>query len=285
MTRHLLINADDLGWTPGITAGILDVHARGVLPSATWLAGADAADDAVQAAPTTLEVGLHLSLTGVRPLSDPAPFRPLLDAHGRLPRTHPRVFRWLATTPGSRRAVEGEWRAQYARFRDRWGRPPTHVDSHQHVALAPPLHDLFVRLAVEHGVRAVRAPVEVRRPGDLYETEGTRLRLEVAVFSALGARLSRRARAAGLAVPDHFAGYRLSGRMTEADLLALLPRLAPGTTELMVHPGSADEPGAVGASGGYRRATERDALVSPAVREALDREGIQSVRFSDFAGV
>lgn len=283
MTRRLLINADDFGWAPAITDGILDAHQRGVLPSTTWIAGADAADDAVERTPGTLEVGLHLALTGVRPLSDPAPLRSLLDADGLLPRTAAPVLRWLATTPGARRAVAREWRAQYARFLDRWGRPPTHADSHQHVALAPPLHGLFVRLAAEHGVRSARAPVEVRGVADMVQTAGTRQRLEVAVFSALGGQMRRRARAAGLAVADHFAGFRQSGRMTESDLLALIARLPPGTTELMVHPGDADEPGRPGASGGYRRAAERDALVSPAVREALVRERVVLVRFDNLA--
>ena len=274
--RRLIVNADDLGWTPAITDGVLDAHAGGVLRSATWLAGADGADDAARRAPATLDVGLHLALTGVRPTSDPAPFRPLLDAGGRLPPTHAPVLRWLATTPGARAAVEREWRAQYARFLDVWGRPPTHADSHQHVALAPPLHGLFVRLAVEHGVRAVRAPVEVRRPGSL-GPGGPRANAEAVVLSALGARLGRRARAAGLAVPDHFAGFRQSGRLDERALLAFVVRLRTGTTELMVHPGRADEPG------GYRRAAERDALLSPAVRAALDRADVDVLSFRDLA--
>lgn len=275
--RRLLVNADDLGWTPAITRGILDAHAGGVLRSATWLAGAEGADDAVRPTPPTLDVGLHLALTGVRPLSDPAPFRPLLDRSGRLPPVHYPVLRWLATTPGARGAVEREWRAQFERFSDRWGRPPTHVDSHQHVALAPPLHRLFVRLAAEHGARAVRAPIEIRRWSDLDASAGLRPQFEGAVLSGLGARLRRLSRASGLATPDHFAGFQLSGRLTETALLRLVPRLRPGTTELMVHPGSADEPG------GYRRAAERDALGSPAVRDALERAGVEVVTFGDLA--
>lgn len=275
--RRLIVNADDFGWTAAITGGILDAHASGVLRSATWLAAAEAADDAVQRAPGTLDVGLHLALTGVRPISDPAPFIPLLDAEGRLPPRHPRVLRWLATAPGARAAVEREWRAQYARFLDRWGHPPSHADSHQHVALAPPLHGLFVRLAAEQGVRAVRAPVEVRALRDL-GPGGARANVEAVVLSSIGARLGRRARSAGLAVPDHFAGFRHSGRLDERTLLTLVRRLRTGTTELMVHPGRADE------IPGYRRRTERDALLSPAVRAALEREGVEVVTFLDLAG-
>lgn len=272
--RRLVVNADDLGWTPAITDGILDAHAGGVLRAATWLAGAEGAADAVLRAPDTLDVGLHLALTSVRPLSDPTPFRPLLDAAGRLPPRHSPVLRWLATTSGARAAVEQEWRAQYDRFIEWWGRPPSHADSHQHVALAPPLHGLFVRLAAEYGVHAVRAPIEVRTLRDA-GPGGVRANAEAVVLSALGARLGRRARAAGLAVPDGFAGFRHSGRLDEPALLGLLPRLRAGTTELMAHPGRTDGPG------GYRRHAERDALLSPAVRAALERAGVEVVTFRD----
>jgi predicted glycoside hydrolase/deacetylase ChbG (UPF0249 family) len=275
MTR-LIVNADDLGWTPAITDGVLDAHAGGLLRSATWLANADGADDAVQRAPDSLDVGLHLALTGVRPLSDPAPFRPLLDADGRLPPRHGRVLRWLVTTPGAASAVEREWRAQYARFLDRWRRAPSHADSHQHVALAPPLHELFVRLAVEHGVGAARAPVEVRQPGDV-GVGGLRANAEAVVLSVLGARIGRRARAAGLAVPDHFAGFRLSGRLGERALLGLVKTLRAGVTELMVHPGAQNGPG------GYQRRVERDALLSPAVQAVLDETGVEVITFGDLA--
>ena len=65
--------------------------------------------------------------------------------------------------------------------------------------------------------------------------------------------------------------------MDEATLLALIPRLGRlgSTVELMMHPGTDDEPG------GYQRRQERDALMSPHVRKALETHGLQLGRFSD----
>ncbi|MEO0559023.1 MAG: ChbG/HpnK family deacetylase, partial [Bacteroidota bacterium] len=177
----------------------------------------------------------------------------------------------------ARRFVRAEWRAQIYRFTQRWGRLPSHLDSHQHVALIPGLMRLYVELAAESGIHALRAPREVRDLGDLPGPRAFHRLHETLVLSQLAERPRGLARRAGVSVPDSFAGFRQSGRMDESALLALLPRLGErgGIAELMVHPGSADAPG------GYARKQERDALMSPRVRAALAAHGLQLGRFSD----
>jgi predicted glycoside hydrolase/deacetylase ChbG (UPF0249 family) len=69
---------------------------------------------------------------------------------------------------------------------------------------------------------------------------------------------------------DHFRGFALTGRRDfTARLLALLERLEPGVTELMVHPGYPDAAlsGWVGYTVGRER--ELEGLLSPAVRARL----------------
>ena len=44
--RQLIVNADDLGRTPGINSGIFEAHARGIVTSATLMVGFEAAEEA-----------------------------------------------------------------------------------------------------------------------------------------------------------------------------------------------------------------------------------------------
>ena len=273
----LIVNADDYGLSESVNRGIVDAHVNGIVTSTTWLAGGDAADAAVEQTPPQLEVGLHLALTEVRPVGDTAPFRTLLDAAGRWPSGFGAVVRWMMKTSDAGEAVAEEWRAQINRFMASWSRLPSHLDSHQHIGLIPGLMTHVVELAAEYDIPAVRVPCEVRSLSDWLGPHAFHRPHETVVLSALAAHLRGIARRVGVSAPASFAGFRQSGRMSEAFLLDLMPRLVKrsGPIELMVHPGSADEPGR------YLRRQERNALISPRVRAALETHGLQLGRFAD----
>ena len=69
---RLVINADDLGFAPGVNRGIFEAHAAGTVSSASMIvtapAFAEAAEHARRDAPR-LGVGLHLNLVTGAPLS------------------------------------------------------------------------------------------------------------------------------------------------------------------------------------------------------------------------
>jgi predicted glycoside hydrolase/deacetylase ChbG (UPF0249 family) len=69
--RNLIVNADDLGWTPGVNRGIAEAHRNGIVTSSTLLANGEAFDDGVQLvrAMPSLGVGVHLNLSDGRPVS------------------------------------------------------------------------------------------------------------------------------------------------------------------------------------------------------------------------
>src|SRR3989440_1982544 len=78
--RCLVVNADDFGLSPGVTDGILEAHAAGVVSSVSVLVNAPGWEHAVAALRGTesLGVGLHLNLTAGEPVSEG---RTLVDAH------------------------------------------------------------------------------------------------------------------------------------------------------------------------------------------------------------
>ncbi|HWI60281.1 MAG TPA: carbohydrate deacetylase [Symbiobacteriaceae bacterium] len=126
--KRLIINADDLGLSEGANLGILRAHQTGIVTSATVMMnmpGAVAALSLARQHPS-LGVGIHLTLTGGRPLSPDVPS--LTDADGS--------FLKNASSP-KRDELECELRAQVEAFLAS-GLTPTHLDSHHHVHLQIP---------------------------------------------------------------------------------------------------------------------------------------------------
>ena len=68
--RRLVINADDFGYSAGVTRGIIEAHAAGSVTSTSMMANGIDWENAVRLARATrtLDVGVHLNLVQGRPL-------------------------------------------------------------------------------------------------------------------------------------------------------------------------------------------------------------------------
>jgi len=263
---RLVVNADDFGLSAGVNRGILEAYAAGVVSSVSVLVNAPGWTDAVQRLRDLgpgIGVGLHVNLTMGRPVSWGGG---LCDARSGCFHTLPAlVARALAgrLDPGD---VAIECAAQLARLRNA-GLVVTHLDSHRHVHVLPGVWGAVVEAARAAGVPVVRVPLEpwsVNPVNWRASLKKAALRMAWGVASRGAAALDR---------PDRFVGISLQGsRSFPARLLAVLDRLEPGTTELMVHPGYPD--GDLAAWDDYTapRARELAALTLPEVRERF-REG------------
>jgi predicted glycoside hydrolase/deacetylase ChbG (UPF0249 family) len=151
---------------------------------------------------------------------------------------------------------------------------PTHLDSHKHTHLLPPVLEAVARLAHEFGIPWVR------RPFDFGIDRGARITKSAV---ALGMRVMRPgfARALGdLKTTDHFAGFQITGVLKQASLIDILERLPEGLTEFMCHPGKlGPELRAAATRLKESREIELAALVSPEVRSAIERRGIELVNY------
>ena len=80
----LIINADDLGMSRGITDGILVAHRYGFLTSASLLVNMAASEYAVErvASAPKLGVGVHLNICQGKPISPAREVPSLVDADG-----------------------------------------------------------------------------------------------------------------------------------------------------------------------------------------------------------
>lgn len=261
------MNADDFGFTPDVNEGIVEAHLHGILTSTTLMANGAAFDDAVRLAERTpsLDIGCHLVLVGGESL-----------VSGReLPRSVPQLLAALAKREIS---PYDELRAQVVRIRDA-GIRPTHLDTHKHTHLAPPVLEAVARLGEEFGIRWVRRPFDfplnALRGGIPWIKRATSLSMGL-VRRQFHRVLERH----GCSTTDHFAGFQITGRFRTAELVELLGAIPPGTTELMCHPGRC---GADLRAARTRlkesREQELAALVDPRTREALQRHAIELVGY------
>ncbi len=275
-SRLLLVNADDFGQHPQVNAAIVAAHTRGILTGASIMAGAPAADEAVALARAhpTLDLGIHLTLTGERAVAPAASLGGLIDAAGRLPRSYPGLVSGIVRGTISLAAVARELHAQIEWVVSR-GVAITHLDSHQHLHLLPPILPLVLRLAHEFGGLAVRMPVERACVG-AYPAAfvGLGRRAEWMLLSTLALRARARAAAAGIRFAPRFHGMWASGALSADLLLAFLASPGAQPREIICHPALHD-----GALDGCRPAHYRGALELAALTDARVRDRVIDCKY------
>jgi predicted glycoside hydrolase/deacetylase ChbG (UPF0249 family) len=249
--KRLIVNADDFGRTAGINAGTLHAHERGIVTSATVMVLEPAAEEGIReviARAPALSLGLHFALTGGGPPAAPVMDLLELAPGGHFPRTAEDLPHRLPD-----REVRQELEAQIARFERIAGRPPTHLDSHHHAALHASVQRVFSRVARERGL-------PVRAASD---------------------RAREQIRMAGAATPDHFVEDFYGEGATLARLRVIIENLPEGTSELMCHPGYADEELIAGSSYARERDDEVRVLTDPSLRPLLAQHGVSLIGFRE----
>jgi predicted glycoside hydrolase/deacetylase ChbG (UPF0249 family) len=228
--KFLIVNADDLGVSPDTNAGIIEAFRTGIVTSASLMVDRPGTADAVRRSRDNprLSIGLHLDLGEWcyrdgqwHVVSQPVP-------------------------PDDPLAVRGAVLGQLERFQTLLGRPPTHLDSHQHVHQHEPAHGVALEVAEQLDI-----PLRGLRGGIAY----------------CGSFYGQSGR-----------GEPCSEAIRVDALLELLAALPAGVTELGCHPGLDAQLASV-----YRleRRVEVESLCAPAVREAVTRAGIRLVSFAE----
>jgi predicted glycoside hydrolase/deacetylase ChbG (UPF0249 family) len=231
--RVLVVNADDFGLSPGINRGVARAHEHGIVTSASLMVRQPAAADAVRYARRvgTLGLGLHFEI-GEWEYRD-----------GEWHTRHSFV------AADDARAVEDELEHQLEMFTRLAGRPPTHIDSHQHVHRDAPVDQIVVRAGARLGIPVRGVTADVSYVGGFYGQDGK-----------------------GNPLPD---------AITVAALVAIIRSLPAGVTELGCHPALDDD---VDTMYRHERRREVESLCHPHVRAAVADAGITLARFSATGG-
>jgi chitin disaccharide deacetylase len=228
--RVLIVNADDFGRSPGVNRGVIRGHEQGVVTSATLMVRWPAAEEAAAYARRSgLSVGLHLDLG---------------EWEYRDGQWH-ELYQVVPETP---EAVTAELDRQLERLERLIGRPPTHLDSHQHVHRNEP-----ARTALRQAGERLGIPVRWFTPGIEYS---------------------------GAFFGQDSDGTPLHDLITVDALVKVIETLPAGVTELACHPAAEHDHDSAYAE---ERIRELETLCDPRVRAAIDRSGVDLRSFADLA--
>ena len=230
----MIVNADDLGMTPGANQAIFDGFDHGAITHASIMANCDHFTEAMagMASRPGLGLGMHLNLTYGKALVK----HPLYcDEKGLFNLS----YKALLTTRNKAflTAVEEEWDAQIQRVLNTSEMPTalTHIDSHRHIHLIPHLYPVAIKLAEKYNIGRVRLVREqlldsfkLTKRFNFILNGGIIKYLLLRTFSALDARYR------DLYTPVRFYSILYTG-VIGADILHQLHH-ARETYEVMVHP-------------------------------------------------
>lgn len=259
--KYLITNADDFGFTRDVNEGIIHAHRQGILTATTLMATGPAFEHAVELARENpaLDIGVHLVLVGSA--------------------GYPPTVSGLIKTISLRRIrVYDELANQIRKVLDA-GLRPTHLDTHKHTHLLPPVLDAVARLAQEFQIPWVRRPFDLpmKAGGVSWKT-----RAASRSFSFVRRRFHRVLSSHGCRTTDHFAGFRITGKYGPVELAQLIRELPEGLTEFMCHPGfCTDELRAARTRLKDSRREELDALTSPKVLSVIKESQVRLTTYRD----
>jgi len=276
--RRLIVHGDDFGLSERVNEGIVHAHRQGILTSTSVIASGAAFEHAVAMAreTPTLDLGVHLMLSGGQPVSRRSTVSTLLGRDGFFHSDAGTFAKRYFVGFVSLQEVERELDAQIAKVFAS-GLTISHLDGHQHLHMLPGIRGLVDKLATRYGIRCIRHPQEAPRLYMLRDISHFGRLLQLLVLDGFCV-LSRSTDAKHC---DYFSGFFYGGRLTATNLSRVLAHLpSEGTCELMCHPGEHD-PSSRYSDWGYRWQEERDALTDKGIGAYLKAERVELISYAD----
>jgi predicted glycoside hydrolase/deacetylase ChbG (UPF0249 family) len=246
---RLIINAYDLGLTPGCNAGIVQALTTGIVSDTTIMINTDHAQAAVALLKESgiSQAGLHLNLTFGVPVSPLEEVPSLVDDNGRFHRKIAQSVKLL-----NPQEVELELRAQIAKFLST-GLRLTHLDSHHHAHSYPELLDIVVSLA-----RQLNTPLR-----------------------QTSAAVKQKIISAGVTTADNFSlGFYEQGA-TRENLQQIILSHGDGVLEIMCHPAQGEK--LIYEISNYNSCREKELaiLTTPEMKDFLRTNAVELISFAD----
>lgn len=290
--RRLIVNADDFGLTPGVNRAIIEAHQRGIVTSATMMAGAGAFDSAAEQAGIASQcaqpfgVGCHVVLVDGEPLLPAEQVPSLASSDGGATRFRKTLNRFaLAATTGLLKPaeVEAETASQIQRVQQA-GIVVSHVDTHKHTHMFRAVLRPLLRAAKACGVSAVRNPFEptyitALGPADL---ASQKRRWQMRVLNTYAPGFRAEVTAQGMRTTDGTLGVLVTGVLDVELFVQIVSRIPDGTWEFVCHPGYNDyDLSQVKTRLRESRQQELEVLTSAEARRALEESGVQLISYHE----
>ncbi len=282
---RLIVNADDLGMTSGVTDGIFFAHRNGMVTSTSMMVNQPFSEYAAQQLTSVpyLSVGIHLTLDQGSPILPAEKVPSLVTADGEFHSNKElRARLWKRRVNGDE--IEAEFRAQIQWMKDH-GITPSHADSHRHIHFYPYVAGAFSQACQKEGISKTRVARIRHYPRHGYVggphggTMQRRLLVTLYMELLMNARFRPFRRADCRLEPDP--KYNKHEGLSEGWKLAL-ENLPSGTYEFVCHPGfsesdplSKDFPGFTG-----RRELELELLTDRNMQALIQDKNIELINFN-----
>lgn len=236
--KRLIVNADDFGLHTEINRAIIKGYQQGCLRSTSLMPTGRAAEEAAELACENpgLGVAVHITLVAEKPVLPPEKVPTLVGPDGYFFPDHIAFIRQFAAGRIRLAELQAECEAQISRV-EQLGVTISHLDSHQHLHVLPKIIDLCLALMKEHNIQKMRLPAEGYLFSGGYPAPFAR-KIAKCGLTACAQLAARKARRAGVLMPQAFFGMLAGGHMEQKYFSAILRSLPEGVSEIMVHPGA-----------------------------------------------
>lgn len=269
--RRLIVNADDFGRSSSINQAVISAHRGGILTSASLMMNEPACAEAVALARENarLGVGLHLTLLCGHSALGHDTIPGLVNERNEFGESPVGVGMKYFFRHSLREQLRREIHEQFARFRST-GLKLDHVNGHLHLHLHPTVFGILMEDADKLSVKHIRLTRDcLDRSRRMSRGHWSYRVSHTAIYEWLSGRAREPLRQRNIKHTQITFGLLQDARVDEGYVLKLLPELPSGDSELYSHP-SLDA---------FKH--EFDALVSPRVKDAIERLGIQLIRYQD----
>ncbi len=152
--NKIIVNADDLGMTPGTNKAIFEGFDHGIVTHSSIMSNCDYFSEAIDGLKTRkdLNIGVHLNLTYGKSLNSNPIYN---DNSGVFNLGFMAIFVKSIFQKDFLQEVEKEFELQILHILN-YGITITHIDSHRHIHLIPKIYNIVVTLAVKYKIDRVR---------------------------------------------------------------------------------------------------------------------------------
>lgn len=276
--KKLIITADDFGLSEKINLGIIRSAREGIVTATSLLINAPATDHAVSLLKDfpSLQAGLHLGIVEGFLTTGHLALKSRYDYFGPdrncLPRDWKEFLLFHAIKIEKQLWID-EFEAQIQKFLEVFPSIPF-LNSTQHLHLFPGLYEIVISLCKKYRIPWLRMGKHLVYAG----------KYSARPLHSMGIRtLSKLNFSQDVKVTECLLGTDLAGKLNTDSLSLLLNKVPEGLSELVVHPGFADDalrkliPGTYGS---FDWEEETRALIAPEIKALIIQNGIHLQSFA-----
>ena len=282
---RLIITADDLGIDPYINSAIVECYKEGLLTCSALLVNAPYSKEGIEIAKKypNLEVGLHLSIVEGLSLrrvestvtDDIQYFNDIC-----LIRDWKIFAKKYFLGKINFNELEEELELQILEFLKHFPKIPF-INGTQHMHLLPKVWKIVVKLAKKYEIKGIRVP-SIEFPNRHYLN--SRL-LPLVLFNILGQFDRLSLKKSNIKTTNNVIGMQYSGKISQDILLKILKSISKkSTSEIVMHPGYESLTLRKNLPWAYSKFNwdlERQALLSPKIKEFIIKNNIELIKFTD----